>query len=206
MKRAGKRYPLLIYTRMLDLWWPPLLLIGLGLIVLAWPFYLDLYDRLTAAWHWMTFAALGVVVILASLLMLALRKFAHVRPYSDHLLLVTPFLRLNISNRRILRTSTAAMASLFPPRKLSSLRRDVIWPLLNRTAIVIEYTALPLSIPVLRLFLSPFFFKDKTPHLVILVENWMGFSTELESLQVGTSAPEPVTQRPSSILTQLPRK
>jgi hypothetical protein len=57
-------------------------------------------------------------------------------------------------------------------------------------------------------FLSPFFFKDKTPHLVILVENWMQFSSELESARTGGSA---VTEsqikrkESSSILSKLPK-
>ena len=68
-------------------------------------------------------------------------------------------------------------------------------------------SALPLSAPTLRLFLSPFFFKDQTPHLVILVDDWMGFSTELESRRMGGKAPAPPPRRvPVSILGQLPRK
>jgi hypothetical protein len=68
-------------------------------------------------------------------------------------------------------------------------------------------SALPLSVQTLRLFLSPFFFKDQTPHLVILVEDWMGFSTELESRRLGGEVPVPQPRRaPASILEQLPRK
>ena len=59
MKRAGKRYPLLMYTRMLDRWWPALFFLGLALLALAWPFYRDLYARLTQPWRWTTFAGLG---------------------------------------------------------------------------------------------------------------------------------------------------
>ena len=207
MKRAGKQYPLLMYTRMLDRWWPALFFLGLGLLALAWPFYRDLYERLTQAWRWITFAGLGGIVIVVSLLMLALRKSAFVQPFGSYLRLVTPFLRLSISYRRIRGTTTTGMAMLFPLQSLRGMRRDIVRPLLSRTAVVVDMTALPLSVPTLRLFLSPFFFKDRTPHLVILVDDWMGFSTELESRRIG--GPEPVMPRrraPASILGQLPGK
>ena len=136
--------------------------------------------------------------------MLLLRRSASVQAFSDHLRLVTPFLRLNISYRRIRRVNTAALSTLFPPRSLHGLKRDILEPLFGRTAVVIDLNALPMPMATLRLFLSPFFFKDSTPHLVILVRDWMGFSTELESRRTGVAMPEPVHRRsPTSILSQL---
>jgi hypothetical protein len=99
------------------------------------------------------------------------------------------------------------MAALFPPGRMSFLKRDTVEPLLKLTAVVVELNALPINGPALRLFLSPFFFKDETPHIVLLVQNWMSFSTELESLRVSGGAPAPTVRRPrSSILSQLSRK
>ncbi len=198
---------MLLYTRMLDRWWPALFFIGLGILALAWPFYNDLYTRLTEPWRWMALAGLGGAVVGISLLMLLLRRSAYAQPFNDHLLLVTPFMRLRISYRRIQRVYTAATASLFPPRSLHGMRRDILEPLFSETAVVIDLNALPMPMGTLKLFLSPFFFKDRTPHLVILVRDWMGFSTELESLRSGTVAPEPVRQQSStSILSDLPRR
>ena len=206
MAKAGRRYPLLIYTRMMDRWWPAVFCIGLGLIALAWPFYSDLYTRLTEPWQWMTLASLGVVVIFVSLMMLALRKSAYIQPLSDRFRLVTPLFRLDVSYRRIRRSTTATMYSLFPPRSLSGNKRAILEPLANLTAVVVELNSFPISSAALKLFLSPFFFKDKTPHFVILVRNWMGFSTELESMRVGGN--ESAQSQPSnySILSRLPKK
>jgi hypothetical protein len=207
MAKAGKRYPLLIYTRMMDRWWPPIFLIGLALSALAWWLYQDIYTRLTQPWQWMTLAGLALLSLLASLLMLALRKSAYVQAFGDHFLLATPFLRMNVSYRRIRRTSTASMAVLFPPARMSFLKRDAIQPLLSGTAVLVELNALPMARPALSLFLSPFFFKDQTPHLVLLVHNWMAFSTELESLRVSGNSPAPTGKKSQqSILSQLPRK
>ena len=63
-----------------------------------------------------------------------------------------------------------------------------------------------MPITTLRLFLSPFFFKDKTPHLVILVQDWMAFSTELESLRVTAEEPAQKKVKDLSILSKLPKK
>ncbi|HET6845334.1 MAG TPA: hypothetical protein VFH29_00785 [Anaerolineales bacterium] len=204
---SGKRHPLLLYTRMLDRWWPALLFIGLGMLALAWPFYADLYTRLTQPWRWMTLATVGGLVIATAFLMLILRKSAYVQALGDHFRLVTPFLRLKISYRRIRRVNSAAVSSLFPPRSLRGMKRDILEPLFSQTAVVIDLNAMPVSMSTLRLFLSPFFFKDGTPHIVILVRDWMGFSTELETLRNGAVRTEwaPVPERAAaSVLSQLP--
>ncbi len=207
MNRKGRRYPLVLYTRMLDRWWPALFALGLALLAIAWLSYGDLYGRLTQPWRWTTLGGLGAVVFLVALLMVALRKSAYVQPSGSHLRLVTPLLRLNISYRRVKGTTSTGMAMLFPLQRLSGMRREAIRPLLNRTAVVVEMSSLPLPMSALRLFLSPFFFKDKTPHLVILVDDWMGFSTELESQRRGVAAPAGQPRKaPSSILGQLPRQ
>jgi len=191
---------------MIDRWWPAIFLLGLALMALAWHFYSDLYARLTEPWHWMLMAGLGAGVTLISLIMLALRKSAYVQLFGDYLLLVTPIFRLNISYRCVLRTTTASMATLFPPKRMRGMKREIIEPLAGMTAVVVELNGFPLSPAALRFFLSPFFFKDKTPHFVILVQNWMGFSTEIESMR--TSGTQSIHQRSTnqSILSRLPKK
>jgi hypothetical protein len=198
-----------LYTRMMDRWAPPLLLIGLALGALAWWLYSDLFTRLTSPWKWMALAGAGGLCVLASLLMLILRTSAYVRPYSDHLLVTTPFLRMKISYRRIRGTRTATMSTLFPIGRMGVLKRDTIGPLLPMTAVILELNSLPMPRAALGLFLSPFFFIDQTPHIVLLVKKWMAFSTEMDSMRVKGSAPDAVVERrsqPSSILSQLPRK
>ncbi|HUI87173.1 MAG TPA: hypothetical protein VLX61_00480 [Anaerolineales bacterium] len=205
MAKVGRRYPLLVYTHMIDRWWPALLLLGLALASLAWPFYQDPFMRLAEAWRWQAMLSLGGAVTLLSLVMASFRKSGYVQLFGDHLRLVTPFLRMNISYRRILRTSTISMAATFPLKSMSSWRRDIIRPLSSLTAVKIELNAFPIPLSVLRFFLSPFFFKDSTPHIIILVNDWMGLSTELDSLRVSGNAPEQKTPD-QSILSRLPRK
>jgi hypothetical protein len=85
--------------------------------------------------------------------------------------------------------------------------QDIFAPLATKTAMVIDLNGYPISPFILRLFLSRFFFKDKTPHLVILVNDWMRFSAELESMRTSTDLqPIPEKRKKNSILSKLPHK
>lgn len=203
MAKYGHRFPLVVYTHMINRWWPAIISIGLALFGLSWA----VYSWGFAQWRWLTFASIGGLYLFLGLLLLAIRKSAYVKPFSDHLRLVTPFLRLNISYKRFLRASSANMGVLFPPKSVSNWQADIIQPLAKMTALVIELNGYPMSRSVLRLFLSPLFFKkDKTPHFVILVDDWMKLSSELESMRAGTGPSTPQQKRDNSILSRLPNK
>ena len=207
MARGGRSHPLVIYREVLNRSWPEILALGFFLAVLAWPLYKDPLGQLQP-WRWKGMLALGIGTIVFSLILLIMRRLAYVRVFPKYLKLATPFLRVNISHKRLLRTATTEMQVLFPPDKLRGWKRDLIAPLGGRTAVVLELNGWPASPGILHIFLSPFFFKDKTPHFVILVDDWMRFSTELESLRrgdEGTSPPEPRTSD-RSILSRLPHK
>ena len=142
------------------------------------------------------------------LFFLILRHFAYVRVFPTYLKLVTPFFRVNISYKRIRKTTATEMRHLFPPRSLSGWMQDILAPLASLTAMVIEFNSFPVSPSVMRLFLSRFFFKDKTPHIVILVTEWMLFSAELESMRSNTdpTPTHPRKQSRDSILSRLAQK
>ncbi|RJP52643.1 MAG: hypothetical protein C4557_05845 [Anaerolineaceae bacterium] len=202
MAKGGRRYPLVIYTHMVNRWWPAVLVLGFALLGLAWAVYSWGFEQ----WRWLALASVGGLNVFLGLLLLVFRKSAYVQPFSDHLRLATPFLRLNISYKRIRRSSPSTMGGLFPPKSVSKSQAEIIEPLARLTAIVIELNALPMSRTALRFFLSPLFFKDKSPHLVILVNDWMRLSAELESMRSGKAADPSQRKRDSSILSRLPRK
>lgn len=206
MARAGHKYPLIVYRHMLNRWWPAMFAIGLGMFALAYSEYEQPLGRFLP-WRWQLFAGVGGLAILIGIFFLLIRYFAYVRPYPNYLRLVTPFMRINISYKRIKRATTTEMRYLFPWKSMGWWVRDIFSPLANKTALVLELNAYPISPVLLRLFLYRFFFKDKTPHLVILVKDWMRFSSELESMRSGID-PNPVPQKRSrdSILSRLPQK
>jgi len=191
MPPSGRRYSLLLYTHMLNRWWKSLLTLGLALTGLAaglaWlPLNLPQY---TFVWvqDWVLWVAGGAggFAIFTALIMVTVRKSAYVQPYPTHLRLVTPFLRMNIAYRRIRQANSAEMGRLFPPRKkrVLGLHNSILRPLAKKTAIVLDMTGWPLPRAALKLFLSPYFFPDKSPRLALLVQDWMTFSADLETFR-----------------------
>jgi hypothetical protein len=206
MARAGHKYPLVVYRHLVSRWWTPMIAIGLGMFALAYSEYIDPLGRLLL-WPWQLPAAVGGLSILVGIFFWAIRYVAYVQPYPNYLKLVTPFLRVNISYKRITKTTATEMRHLFSYKGMSGWVRDIFSPLANNTAVIVELTGYPMSPALLRLFLSRFFFKDKTPHFVILVKDWMRFSSELDSMRSGIDVnPPPQKRSRDTLLSRLPQK
>jgi hypothetical protein len=189
MPRSGRRYRLILYTYVLNRWWRPMLGIGIVLLAmvaaLAWlPSVLPQYKPPQVA-DWMLWLAggVGAFAVFLAIFLVTVRKLAYVQPFDNHLRLVTPFLRMNISYRRFIQASSAEMGRLFSLENLKGRKRAFLRPLANHTAIVLELKGWPLPRWALDLFLSPFFFPDRTARLALLVPDWIRFSTEMESFR-----------------------
>ena len=206
MPRAGRKYPLIVYRHMLNRWWPAMIAMGLGMFALAYSEYIQPLGRFLP-WRWQLFAGIGGLAIMIGVFFWVIRFFAYVQPHPAYLKLATPFMRINISYKRIRKTTATEMRYIFNYKGMSWWVRDIFSPLATKTALVVELSGYPISPVVLRLFLYRFFFKDKTPHLVILVEDWMRFSTELDSMRSGIDISPPTQKRQrNSILSRLPEK
>ncbi len=206
MARAGHKYPLIVYQHMLNRWWPAMIALGIGMFALAYSEYIDPLAQFIV-WRWQLSGGIGILAIVVGIFFFIIRYFAYVQPLPNYLKLVTPFMSINISYKRIKKTTATEMHYLFPRNSLSGWVQDIFAPLANKTALIIELSGFPVSPKLLRLFLSRFFFKDNTPHLVILVKDWMRFSTELESMRSGVDPNPPGQKRsPNSILSRLPHK
>ena len=187
MPHGGRRHRLILYTYVLNRWWRPTLGIGIVLlamvVALAWlPSFLPQYKPLQVADRmlWLAGGVSAFAVFLA-IFLATVSKLAYVQPFDNHLRLVTPFLRVNISYRRIIQASSTDMGRLFSLEGLKGWKRTFLRPLAGHTAIVLELKGWPLPRWALDLFLPPFFFPDRTARLALLVPDWIQFSTELES-------------------------
>lgn len=198
LAKGGGKYRLIIYEYMLNRWWPMTFLLAMfiflniGVLWGAEWYFLNPAENplpILSAEGGIVMLAIGGICLVFSVFLLIIRKMAYVQLFDDHLRMVTPFLRMNISYRRIDRSTTAQVFSLFPPKNLSSWKRDLIAPISGSTVIVLHLNAYPLPRAALRLFLSPFFFADNTPHFVLIIADWMRFNTELDSRRSAARTP-----------------
>jgi hypothetical protein len=179
-KKPGRRHILLIYQRMMDRLWRVTL--PLGILMLAW-------------WNWggrIFFAPLeppidiitlscAIVLIFFSFFFIITRHMAYVQARQDHLRLVTPFINLKVSYQRVLSIHPVNFIQIFPPREATWSQRRFLEPFYGKTALAVELTKLPLSRNFLRLFFAPQMFLPTMPGFVLLVEDWMELSTEIDS-------------------------
>lgn len=184
-----------LYERMIKRWisatfWLGIFLIGFGAAAWFWaPQFSD--------WNIYLLLGAGAFAFLVTLILFLLRKAAYLQLFPGYLRIVTPFMRVKVGYKRILRTYTAEMSSIFPANKLRGMRREILSPFMRHTAIIVTLNAYPLPSWVLHTFLSPFFFvpKDKTPHFILLVNNWLDFSTDLESSRSAAIQYKPPEQK-----------
>ena len=181
MPRKPKRYPLPVYERMLKRWvsatfWLAVFVTGFG--AAAW-FYAPQFSDFNI---YLLLGA-GAFAFLVTLILFLIRKAAYLQLYPEYLRIVTPFMRVKVNYKSIKRTNTAEMGNLFSMKKVRGMRREIVAPFIKHTAIVLNLSASPMASWILHSFLSYFFFipKDKTPHFILLVDNWLDFSTDLES-------------------------
>ncbi len=214
MPRTGQRHRLILYTYVLNRWWRATLTAGMVLLALvatiAWlPSILPQYTPpVIADWILWLGGGVGGFAIFLSIFLVAVRKLAYVQPFDNHLRLVTPFLQMNISYRRFIQASSAEMGRLFSVDDLKGRKRAFLLPLSKHTAIVLEMRGWPLPRWALNLFLSPYFFPDKTSRLALLVPDWIKFSTELESFRSAwlDSIHHPASTPQSDLLASLSEK
>jgi len=207
MARGGHKFPLLVYQHLLNRWWAPMFAIGLVMFALAYGEYIHPVYKFIP-WRWQLFAGIGILAIFIGIFFIVIRQLAYIQAFPGYIKLVTPFMRINISYKRLHKTTTSEMRQLFPPKSMSGWIRDIFAPLASQTAIVLELNSYPVSPVILRMFLSRFFFKDKTSHFVILVKDWMKLSSEIDSFRSGEDPyPKPAKKpRNDSILSRLPKK
>jgi hypothetical protein len=88
---------------------------------------------------------------------------------------------------------------------MSGWKREVLAKFSSKTAVVLELSGWPLEPRLMKMFLSPLFFRDTTPHFVILVNDWMRFSLEIDSMRTGGNVQQQNRPQNQSILSRLPR-
>ena len=180
-KQRSDRYHLLLYKEIVGRHARKALILSflfLGLWILVDRGVAYRLDRSTQPW---LFAG-GLVAIAYWLFARFGPSLAYAQAHRDHLRLQTPIFRLNISYRRIINTRPIVFGKLFPPESMPNRDRRPLKRFLGATALGIDLRGLPLPTWLLRLFLSRYMLANDQIGFVLLIDDWMRFSTQLTSL------------------------
>ncbi len=179
--KKGARHPLLLYRRTMDRIGEATLILGVFLGVAGgWPLLKETYILGINSNVWL----LGIAGLSFAIAVFAYltRLAAYVQATANTLNIITPFIRLQVSYRRIHSFHPALMQQIFPPESLSWAGRSYLSAFDGKTALLVELRSYPIKPAILRLFWSAQMFSPQTTGLVLLVSDWMKLSTELDSL------------------------
>jgi hypothetical protein len=170
-----------MYRRTMDRVWKYTLALTIVLIVVTWWPLLrerEIFGLSSDVWIMVT-AVLAFFLFLFSFLT---RYMAYVQARENTLNVVTPFLRLKISYRRIRSVHPVLLQQLFPPEQAKWAERSYLEPFYGLTALVVDLYGFPMNPWLLRLFLPGQMFSPRSTGLVLMVKDWMKLSTEFDSL------------------------
>ena len=180
-KTAGKRHPLIVYRRMMT----RILRAAVLLDITLWAVYYQArLGRVLAFFPprdliLLFCAAIGLVVVM--LVMIArLRGFVQAR--MGYLVIVTGILTLKISYRRVLSARPVDFGQLYSPAGMKWADKNFLQPYFGKTILAIITKGYPVSPRVLRLFFPKFFIHPKDTGFLLIIEDWMGLSTEIDQL------------------------
>jgi len=178
--KKGVRHPLLLYRRTMDRVGEYTLILAIFLGVAGgWPLLKETWIFGYSSNLWLLVTALLSFAI--SVFAYLTRLASYVQVTNSTLNVVTPFIRLKISYRRIQSVHPVLVQQLFPPETLTWAQRSYLSAFTGKTALLAELRGYPISPVILRLFWTPQMFSPQSPGLVLLVSDWMQLSTEFDS-------------------------
>ena len=198
MAAAGKRHPLLIYTRLYRAWRNPALLIAVGTAVLWWLAPPPLDQLLPQS----ALLAATVVSALLYIYTVAGERLTYVRCTPGYLRVSTPLYRLAISYDRI-HTSRPVR---FSPADIPWTHRWLVEPFLGHTALALDLRGYPVSLRFLRLWFNRYVLPGDFLGLLFITPDWMALSREIEVYR-GDWKTRRRTERNAAALTSItPRR
>jgi uncharacterized membrane protein SirB2 len=184
-RRKGHRYILLVYRQAMDRLWHITLPFAIIMLVFHqvtgryWPL-VGFLPAIPSPYDAILFIT-GIITLVFTLFAWVARSMAYIQARENHLRLVTPFLVVKISYRRVRSIHPSNLVQLFPPQEQRGTQRRNLERFYGMTALVMELYGYPMSPRTLRLVLGSAIMAPETTGFVLLVPDWMALSTEIES-------------------------
>jgi hypothetical protein len=174
--RPGRRFRLLLYERLYDLLYWPLLLSLFALAVLWW--YAPFIPSVATRENLIVFV--GGLCLLLFLITYLGRFVSFVQCHPNHLRIQTPIFRLAISYQRIKTVRPVTFREQYPVDRQRWSQRRFIGPLLGLTGVGVTVNSYPISPRWLRFWLNEYMFTRDAPGFLFLTDDWMSLSREID--------------------------
>jgi hypothetical protein len=179
-RTPNKRHQFLIYDRLVGRYRGTSFFIAIGYLVI---WYLKRTNTFTLGLPGTPTDLLVGALAAVGLWFLSsfLPPFAYVQPRDDHIRVQTPLMRVKIPYQEIETTRPIAPAKIYPSRWLRGSRRSTIAALQSHTAIIIDMKSYPRPRFIMRIFFDRLFFSPEHMGMVLIVEDWIGLSSQISS-------------------------
>lgn len=143
----------------------------------------DLFRPFLGERWWILWAMAGIVGVLWIYYVVLMRR-ASVQIRPKFVRLQGPLRGMNISYGRIKMVTTTLLSHHYPLDSLRSSERNLLQPHLGGTNILVELQSFPPSWKQRAWWFSKFVFAVTRPGLLLIVEDWMTVSRDIEAARV----------------------
>jgi hypothetical protein len=180
-KRDSKgRYRLLIYERQMARYRLPSFTFAfaqLGLWYVIRIRYLDWLPEMDERYLLVG----GVIMLVLWLFFLMAPGRAYVQVKEDHIFLKTPFSRVEVPYGLMLNATAVRLSDIFVKARLGSVERALGMSAKRTQALRVDLERYPRAQSLLRRFFGRLIVTPGKPGLVLVVEDWMGLSVQIDS-------------------------
>jgi len=179
-EECGDRFRLLVYGRMWERWAFLCVTIIPASIAVWWftPRISIISQRLRV----LTLVPALVAIVLLVYTFFA-RKLSWVECRKGHLRIQTPIIPVAISYSRIRVVRPKLFKQVYDAALKNPARRRWLQPYLNSVVLSVELTAYPVSETWLRLWLSPYLLDPTNREMILLVNDWMALSRQIDDFK-----------------------
>jgi hypothetical protein len=177
---AGERFQLLLYGRQVSRFRRTSIILAVLFFGLWYPVsinYLPWPTRPADKW----LLAGGLVCLAYWLFTMISPRMAYVQARVDQLRIQTPIFGVSIPYQLIHNTRPIQLAKMYPPESLREREYWLLEPFFRSSALGVDLHDWPRDPDILKRFLNPFFLAPDQTGLVLIIDDWMALSNQLQS-------------------------